>query len=147
MTFNSSNPVPNPREELINEKPYPAAMMKLSLSSIPYPSHIELQLNHVPIDLSPAFLPAWNGSLDRRWLEIALPEGIEAGDNTVSVELTWEGKQEEEGQGGKMLTSLEIIEHGGQGRFNGHEGFIGAFPTYSMDGEVTLRPVSDVVPV
>lgn len=91
-------------------------MLRLSLSSIPYADHIELLLNKQPVDLSSAFLPEWEGSLDRRWLEIHLTEGLPAGESEVVVRLTDKGGEAKEGQGGKMITSIEFMEYGGQGR-------------------------------
>ncbi|ORY31425.1 IgA peptidase M64-domain-containing protein [Naematelia encephala] len=122
---------------------YPTGLLRLSMSSIPYPSHISVSINQVALNVSEAFPPSWAGTKDRRWLEIPLPNGIDKGVNTIDVRLTKEGMEAEEGQGGKMITSLEVEEYGGQGRFNHSEGFIGAFPTYAMDGKVTLRPTND----
>lgn len=96
---------------------YPTAMIRFSLSSISYPDLIEFALNGHAIDLSAAFEPKWKGSLDRRWLEVQLPDGLPAGENKVVVGLTDEGEKAKTGQGGKMLTSLEFIEYGGQGRY------------------------------
>jgi hypothetical protein len=97
---------------------YPTALLRFSLSSIPYPSHISFQLNSKPLNLSSAFPSApWEGSNDRRWLEVVLGSGLPAGENLISVELTEDGKKAEEGQGGKMITSLEIMEYGGNGRY------------------------------
>jgi len=107
-TFISSN-VPN-------KALYPNSMLRFSLSSIPYLSHIRFILNGQAIDLSKAFLPEWEGSLDRRWLQLALTDPLPAGENRLEVELTQKGLDAEEGQGGKMLTSVEIMEYGGDGR-------------------------------
>ena len=107
-TFISSN-VPN-------QALYPSSMLRFSLSSIPYPSHIRFLLNEQVIDLSKAFLPEWEGSLDRRWLQLALMEPLPAGENRLVVELTQKGFDAKEGQGGKMLTSVEIMEYGCDGR-------------------------------
>ncbi|KAK4687763.1 hypothetical protein P7C73_g2354, partial [Tremellales sp. Uapishka_1] len=95
---------------------YPTARLRTSLSSIPFPSHVNLTLNAKSVDLHPAFPDSWAGSLDRRWIEIPLPAGLPPGENTISVELTQEGREAKEGQGGKMITSLEIAEYGGDGR-------------------------------
>lgn len=35
----------------------------------------------------------------------------------MDVRLTHEGTEEQEGEGGKMITSLEIMEYGGEGRY------------------------------
>lgn len=77
----------------------------------------------------------------------------------LEVSLTSEGEEEEEGQGGKMITSAEIILYGSEdrcvlypplvirrplmGRFNSTPGHVGAFPTYAEDGTVTLRPTNE----
>jgi hypothetical protein len=121
----------------------------MSLSSIPYPSHARVTIGPAAIDLTQAF-PAgeWEGSKDRRWVEVPLPGGLPAllDDKSrpfnLTVSLTHEGSDAEAGQGGKMVTSIEIIEYGGDGRCNTTQGFVGAFPTYALDGGVTLRPVS-----
>lgn len=91
-------------------------MLRFSLSSVPYPSHLHFTLNGHQIDLSMAFLPEWKGSLDRRWLQLEMTEALPAGENELVVELTREGLEAEPGQGGKMLTSVEIMEYGGDGR-------------------------------
>ena len=90
--------------------------MQISLSSIPYPSHINLTLNSKEVNLSSVFPDLWAGSLDRRWLEVPLPDGLPAGENVVDVSLTDKGLNAVEGQGGKMITSMEIMEYGGGGR-------------------------------
>lgn len=92
-------------------------MIRFSLSSIPAPDHIKFTLNGHAVDLSAAFKSEWKGSLDRRWLEVRLPNGLPAGENKVVVRLTDKGEKAKTGQGGKMLTSLEFIEYGGQGRY------------------------------
>jgi hypothetical protein len=92
-------------------------MIRFSLSSIPGPDHIDFLLNGHALDLTAAFKPEWTGSLDRRWLEVQLPDGLPAGKNVVVVQLSEKGKKAKPGQGGKMLTSLEFIEYGGDGRF------------------------------
>jgi hypothetical protein len=50
-------------------------------------------------------------------VEVPLEEGLPAGENVVDVRLTHEGAEEQEGEGGKMITSLEIMEYGGEGRY------------------------------
>ena len=107
--FTSSN---RPTPDLNPNKEYPRAMIRFSLSSIPYPSHIIFSLNDVPLNISSAFLAEWEGSRDRRWLEVELSNGLPAGVNTVEVKLSEEGERAKEGQGGKMLTSLEFVEYG-----------------------------------
>ncbi|OCF73104.1 hypothetical protein I204_06334 [Kwoniella mangroviensis CBS 8886] len=123
---------------------YPTALLRTSLSSISHPSHIHFTLNDESINLMPYFTKDLDGSLDRRWLDVQIP-GLKAGENTIKVELTDEGKQAEAGQGGKMLTSLEVIEYGEEGRFNHTIGHIGAYPTFDIKGHVTLRPTNDEI--
>lgn len=141
ISFNSSNLISHQ-----NGGPsYPTALLRASLSSIPHSSHITFVLNGYILDLADGFPEAWEGSLDRRWLEIPLnlETGLQSGCNTIKAALTDEGRRARAGQGGKMIASLEIIEYGGNGRFNHTEGFIGAFPTYAMDGTVRLRPTNE----
>lgn len=107
MRFFGSNPV-NPTSARL----YPSAHLRVSLSSIPYPSHINLTLNGQRVDLSPAFEESWTGSKDRRWVDLDLPRGIAGGSVHLRAELTREGKTEPAGQGGKMITSVEIMEYG-----------------------------------
>ena len=45
-----------------------------------------------------------------------MTEGLPAGESRVVVRLTEKGRKGKEGQGGKMITSIEIMEYGGQGR-------------------------------
>jgi hypothetical protein len=134
-SFISSNPIESTAL-------YPNALLRISLSSIPNPSHLEIMLNSKAIDLTAGFPADWAGSHDRRWVEIPIEAGIPGGEIRVKVSLTKEGRKAKEGQGGKMLTSFEVLEYGTADRFNATHGFIGAFPTYSMTGTVTLRPVS-----
>ncbi|TYJ58548.1 hypothetical protein B9479_000757 [Cryptococcus floricola] len=138
VSFNSSNSDP----ALID---YPTALLRASVSSIPDPSHIAFVINDQTLDLTETFPPEWQGSLDRRWLEVDLVHGRElvSGVNRLNVSLTENGKKAQAGKGGKMITSLEIIEYGGEGRFNHAEGVIGLFPTYAMDGRVRLRPTNE----
>ncbi|EAL21330.1 hypothetical protein CNBD3840 [Cryptococcus deneoformans B-3501A] len=141
ISFNSSNLI-SPQNGV---SCYPTALLRASLSSIPYSSHVVLVLNGCTLDLADGFPKAWEGSSDRRWLEVplTLETGLQPGCNTIKVALTDEGRRARAGQGGKMIASLEIIEYGGDGRFNHTEGFIGAFPTYAMDGRVRLRPTNE----
>ncbi|WWC95938.1 hypothetical protein V866_002805 [Kwoniella sp. B9012] len=136
VTFNSANIYENAHIS------YPTALLRTSLSSIPHPSHINFTLNDDSINLMPYFTKDLEGSLDRRWLDIIIP-GLKPGENTIQVELTDKGKEAEAGQGGKMLTSLEVIEYGGEGQFNHTIGHIGAYPTFSIKGHVTLRPTNE----
>lgn len=119
---------------------YTSARLRMSLSSIPYASHVRLTLNGGEVDLAPEFKKDWDDVLDRRWVHLPLPNGIPGGRVKVKVELTEEGRQAEAGQGGKMISSIEIAEYA-RG-FNAKKGFVGAFPTYDDHGGVTLRPVS-----
>ena len=126
---------------------YDTGLVRISLSSIPVPEHVEVLIGGHAIDLIEAFPDDWAGSKDRRWVEVPLPQGLKFlnhtyGEYNLTVRLTEEGRQAEAGQGGKMVTSVEIIEYAGSGRCNTSPGFIGAFPTYAENGSVTLRPVS-----
>ncbi|WVQ73160.1 hypothetical protein IAR50_002724 [Cryptococcus sp. DSM 104548] len=138
VSFNSSN-----SDSTLSD--YPTALLRASLSSIPNPSHIAIVVNDRTLNLTETFPPEWEGSLDRRWLEVALVQGRElvSGVNRIQVHLTEEGKKAQAGKGGKMITSLEVIEYGGGGRFNHTEGYIGLFPTYAMDGRIRLRPTNE----
>lgn len=90
----------------------------MSLSSIPYPHHVSVKLNDQNLDLSVAFSGGgWKGSKDRRWVEVDLPYGLPEGPGNVSVSLTQEGESEPAGQGGKMITSVEIMEYGTSERY------------------------------
>lgn len=114
ISFNSSNLVSHQN----GDPHYPTALLRASLSSIPHSSHISLVLNGHILDLAGGFPKAWEGSSDRRWLEVPLilGTGLQPGRNTIKVALTDEGKKAKAGQGGKMIASLEIIEYGGDGR-------------------------------
>lgn len=95
--------------------------MRMSLSSIPYPDHVDVRLNGHSLNIAGSFPgDEWKGSKDRRWVEVELPKGIESGHNEVSVALTEKGKRESAGQGGKMITSVEIIEYGSADRYVVH---------------------------
>lgn len=120
---------------------YTTARLRLSLSSIPYASHVRLTLNGQAVDLSPQFAEDWDGVLDRRWVHLPLPRGIPAGKVRVEVALTDKGKKATAGQGGKMLSSIEIAEYADD--FQDEAGFVGAFPTYDDKGGVTLRPTNE----
>ncbi|BEJ17106.1 hypothetical protein CspHIS471_0605070 [Cutaneotrichosporon sp. HIS471] len=123
------------------DRKYTTASLRLSLSSIPYASHIRLTLNQDEVDLSPQFAEDWDGVLDRRWVHLPLPLGIPNGKVRIEVSLTPKGQKAEAGQGGKMLSSIEIAEYGDD--FQADEGFVGAFPTYDDSGGVTLRPTNE----
>jgi hypothetical protein len=67
------------------------------------------------MDLSSGFpsTPEWAGSRDRRWIEIQVGEDIiQKGENVIQVNLTEEGRGTSEPQGGKMITSVEVIQYG-----------------------------------
>ena len=98
---------------------YPTALFAASLSSIPYASHIDIRINGTPVDLESAFLKGeWEGSKDRRWLVLPLAFDFRgrhahvARNVTIEVKLTEEGKKEVEGRGGKVLSSVELIQYG-----------------------------------
>jgi hypothetical protein len=106
ITFNSSDS---------KERKYPTGMIRASISGISAPSELSFTLNGSPMDLSTGFpdTPEWNGSRDRRWIEIQTGEGtITPGRNVIQVHLTDEGRQASEPQGGKMITSVEVIQYG-----------------------------------
>jgi hypothetical protein len=97
------------------------------------------------VDLSSGFPDAkeWEGSRDRRWIEAHIAEDqLALGQNIIKVHLTTKGKDTSEPQGGKMITSVEVIQYGEEGRFNGTQSFVGAFPTFDEHKRMTLRPVS-----
>ncbi|KLT43077.1 hypothetical protein CC85DRAFT_244810 [Cutaneotrichosporon oleaginosum] len=124
-----------------DKRRYTSARLRLSLSSIPYASHVRLTLNGVVVDLSPQFAEDWDGVLDRRWVHLPLPDGLPAGKVRVEVALTNEGRRAKAGQGGKMLSSIEIAEYAED--FQAEPGFVGAFPTYDENGDVSLRPTNE----
>jgi hypothetical protein len=90
-------------------------MIRASISGISDPSQLSFTLNGKPMDLSSGFpsTPEWTGSRDRRWIEIQVGEGIiQQGENVIQVNLTEEGRRTSEPQGGKMITSVEVIQYG-----------------------------------
>ncbi len=93
----------------------------MSISSIPSPSHLNVTIASTPIPFS--LFPESEGSKDRAWVEVPLDRGLggftgqRAKEMVVKVGLTKEGLQAEEGQGGKMITSLEILEYGSEDRW------------------------------
>jgi hypothetical protein len=96
---------------------FPKGLLRFSISSIPYPSHLNVTIGGVNVPFS--LFPESVGSRDRAWVEVHLKDGLkgltrrEAGERMeVNVQLTKEGWEAEVGQGGKMLTSLEILEYG-----------------------------------
>lgn len=97
------------------ERRYPTGMIRASISGISDPSELHFTLNGSPVDLSTGFpnTPEWNGSRDRRWIEAHIGEGtIKSGRNLIQVDLTEEGRATSEPQGGKMITSVEVIQYG-----------------------------------
>ena len=119
--------------------------MRISLSSIPYASHISLSITPLdapaaPMNLTDAFNDERKGSMDRRFIDVPFLQGLLPGQHEFRIGLSPEGRRAKVGQGGKMISSVEIMEYAPDYAFE--EGFIGAFPTYSIDGKVTLRPVS-----
>lgn len=120
---------------------YDNSMLRLSLSSIAQPDHINVTLNGENVDLAPGFLPEMKDSLDRRWVEIFLQEPLPVGNSSLEISLTQKGKGAKEGKGGKMVTSVEIIEYGRS--FVKEEGYVGAFPTVWENGTITLRPTNE----
>ena len=152
ITFNSSE---------FEDRKYPTAMIRASISGISSPSELSFTLNGAALDLSTGFpdTPEWRGSRDRRWIEAQVGAGsINAGKNVIQVHLTDEGRKTSEPQGGKMITSVEVIQHGeadryvniiypvADDRFNGDLDFVGAFPTFDDHKRMSLRPVSRVMP-
>lgn len=114
---------------------YTSGMVRLSLSSIPESSHVVVTLNGVPLQMY------WDdGSHDRRWVEVSLPFGLAEGEWNATVALTEEGKAAEPGQGGKMVSSFEVIEYGDD--FEGGDK-VSAYPTYDVRGAMTLRPTNE----
>jgi hypothetical protein len=136
-------------------------MIRASISGISSPSELSFTLNGASMDLSTGFpdTPEWWGSRDRRWIEIQVGAGsITTGKNVIQVHLTDEGEKTSEPQGGKMITSVEVIQYGeadryvkslrsvADDRFNGDLDFVGAFPTFDDHKRMSLRPVSTVSP-
>jgi len=97
------------------DRKYPTAMIRASISGISLPSELSFTLNESPMDLSTGFpdTPEWTGSRDRRWIEVPVEAGsVNEGRNVIRVHLTEEGKSTSEPQGGKMITSVEVIQYG-----------------------------------
>lgn len=127
------------------KKRYPTAMIRTSISGISEMDQLSFTLNDQPVDLSSGFpdTDAWRGSRDRRWIEAHISDDqISSGENIIMVHLTEKGRETDEPQGGKMITSVEVIQYGEASRFNGTQDFIGAFPTFDEHKKMTLRPVS-----
>ncbi|KAL1408329.1 hypothetical protein Q8F55_005137 [Vanrija albida] len=113
---------------------YTSALVRLSLSSIPRSAHLLVALNGVALAMHWA-----DGSRDRRWVQVELPFGLAPGSWNVTVALTAEGRAAEAGQGGKMISSFEVIEYAEGFR----KGGVGAYPTYDVRGHMTLRPTNE----
>lgn len=98
---------------------YPTALLRLSISGIPYESHLDLTLNGATVAFS---IPTRSrGENDRAWIQIPLASGLGAFADGLEefelvVRLTRLGRLAPVTQGGKMLTSIEIIEYGPPGR-------------------------------
>ena len=120
-------------------------MIRTSISGLSSPDQLSFTLNSHPVDLGSGFpdTPAWSGSRDRRWIEAHITDDLLVqGQNTIKVELTDKGRQGEEPQGGRMITSVEVIQYGEESKFHAEEGFVGAYPTFDDHNRMTLRPVS-----
>jgi hypothetical protein len=94
-------------------------MIRASISGISQPDHLIVTLNGAePLDISSGFPTGddWAGSRDRRWIEIHNKGLMVPGENSIEVRLTDKGKAQEEPQGGKILSSIEVLEYGGDGR-------------------------------
>ncbi|TXT13290.1 hypothetical protein VHUM_00657 [Vanrija humicola] len=115
---------------------YTRGLVRFSLSSIPASTHIIVALNGVPLALGAGWQ---DGSYDRRWVQVPLPFGLAEGEWNVTVALSAAGRAEPPGQGGKMVSSFEVIEYGDT--FEG--GKVGAYPTYDVRGGMTLRPTNE----
>lgn len=120
-------------------------MIRTSISGLSHPDQLSFTLNSEPVDLSSGFpdTPEWDGSRDRRWIEAHINDDhIMPGKNVIEVYLTDEGRKGGEPQGGKMITSVEVIQYGPEERFDASESFVGAFRTFDEHNRITLRPVS-----
>lgn len=120
-------------------------MIRTSISGLSAADQLSFTLNDQPVDLSSGFpdVDGWRGSKDRRWIEAHVNEDqLKDGENIIKVHLTDAGREQDEPQGGKMITSVEVIQYGESHLFNNTEGFVGAFPTFDDHKRMTLRPVS-----
>ena len=93
---------------------------------------MRISIDGTTVDLAGAFAKGeWEGSKDRRWLVLPLAFDFrgrgrrehghrhrdEARNVTLKVELTEKGKREEAGRGGKVLSSVELIQYGPPDRY------------------------------
>jgi hypothetical protein len=100
-----------------SEGDYPTAMLHFSISGLPYEDHVDVRLNNVPVEFS--IPPYSRGGNDRAWVRVNMAQGLQEYGNRsqeyqFDVRLTKKGRNAEETQGGKMLTSVQIIEYGSE---------------------------------
>jgi hypothetical protein len=94
-------------------------MLHFSISGLPYEDHIDVRLNDVPIKFQ---IPSYSrGGGDRAWVRVIMDQGLMGYGNRsheyeFDVRLTKKGRNAEETQGGKMLTSVQLIEYGSEDR-------------------------------
>jgi hypothetical protein len=99
---------------------YSTALLRLSISGIPYESHLDISLNGVRVNYS---IPSQSkGENDRAWIQVPLESGLGAyGDRSrqfeLVVRLSEVGRSAPVTQGGKMLSSVELIEYGPAERY------------------------------
>jgi hypothetical protein len=94
---------------------YPTALLRLSVSGIPYESHLDVTLNDVPVGYT--ISTHSRGQYDRAWIQVPLESGLMTFGNRshefeLAVRLTELGRSAPVTQGGKMLSSVELIEYG-----------------------------------
>jgi hypothetical protein len=99
---------------------YPTALLRLSISGIPYESHLDVSLNGVRVNYS--IPPQSRGENDRSWIQVPLESGLGAyGDRSrhfeLVVRLSEVGRSAPVTQGGKMRSSVELIEYGPAERY------------------------------
>jgi len=103
-----------------SEGDYPTAMLHFSISGLPYEDHVDVRLNNVPVEFA---IPSYSrGGNDRAWVRVNMAQGLhEYGNRSqeyqFDVRLTKKGRDAKETQGGKMLTSVQIIEYGSQDKW------------------------------
>lgn len=91
---------------------------------------MRISIDGTTVDLAGAFAKGeWEGSKDRRWLVLPLAFDFrgrgwrehghpgEARNVTLKVELTEEGRREQAGRGGRVLSSVELIQYGPPDRY------------------------------